>query len=102
MKQNLMFSCFCVLSFISCIDNQEIIQKEIKLKEARRGLDLKNFTIHLKHTVKDTSAVYFKATVKVNRKDSVFSDSIFFVKGSDGVLLPFSSNPQTGNKVISP
>lgn len=85
------------LFFYSCSQG-DTIQREIKLKEARKGYELLNFSIIYKKDINDTAAIYFNATIKTSTKDSLIQDSIFFVKGADGVLLPFSSNPQNGNK----
>ncbi|MDQ6757548.1 MAG: hypothetical protein M3004_11500 [Bacteroidota bacterium] len=86
-----------LLLLISC-SKEDAIKREIKLKEARKGFELVNFSITQKRSMNDTSAIYFTASIKTTTKDSVIEDSIFFVKNADGVLLPFSSNPQNGNK----
>ena len=69
----------------------DTINREIKLKEARKGHEVVHLTISHEKTVEDTSAVYYNAVVKIKSKDSTIVDSIFLIKSSDGVLLPFST-----------
>ena len=91
------FTCFILTLFFGCSQN-DTIKREIKLQEARKGYELLDISITREKNLNDTSAVYFNATIKTGEKDSVINDSIFFVKNNDDVLLPFSSNPQNGNK----
>ena len=70
---------------------EEVIQREIKLKEARRGHDVTKLAIKSEKTTDDTSAIYYRAEITFKSKDSTIDDSIFMIKGSDGVLLPFAT-----------
>ena len=73
---------------------EDTIQREIKLKETRKGYEVVKLNIVREKTMADTSEVYFNADIKIKTKDSTIIDSIFLIKGTDGVLLPFSTkNP---------
>lgn len=87
---------FFVVILFSCSQKKEIINREVKLQEARKGYELLKLNITKQKEIKDTSAVYFNASVRADGKILMISDSIFFVKNPDGTLLPFSSNPQSG------
>ncbi len=87
------FKYFLLIFIFSCNSGEDVIKREIKLKEARKGYELLNYEVSKRINIKDTSELFFKAIIKTSAKDSAFQDSIFFIKGSDGVLLPFSANP---------
>ena len=70
---------------------EDIIRREIKLKEVRRGNDVVKLKVNLEKNVEDTSEIYYQADVRTKTKDSTITDSIFLIKGVDGVLLPFST-----------
>lgn len=81
------------MSLFSCAGEKrsDVIKREIKLKEARKGHDLIQLSILHEKIFEDTSAVYYNAAVKIKLRDSTIQDSIFLIKSSDGVLLPFST-----------
>ena len=70
---------------------EDIIRREIKLKEVRRGNDVVKLKVNIVKNVEDTSEIYYQADVRTKTKDSSITDSIFLIKGVDGVLLPFST-----------
>ena len=73
---------------------EDTIEREIRLKEVRRGHEVINLTINPEKRVADTSEIHYKAEIMVMSKDTTINDSIFLIKGTDGVLLPFSTkNP---------
>ena len=82
-----------IILLISCNSEkrEETIQREIRLKESRKGHDVVKLTINLEKTMDDTSAIYYDADIRMVSKDSTINDSIFLIKGTDGVLLPFST-----------
>ena len=72
----------------------DTIDREIRLKEVRRGHEVISLKINLEKNVADTSEIYYQADIRMKSKDSTVNDSIFLIKGADGVLLPFSTkNP---------
>ena len=83
---------FCI-SLISCggEKKEDVIFREIKLKEARKGREMVKLLINKERTSDDTTAIYYHAQVKTRSKDSTVFDSIFLIKGVNGVLLPFST-----------
>lgn len=91
---------FLFYPFILCLagcgteNREDTIQREIRLKETRRGHEVVNLTINLEKIVADTSEIHYHANIRIKSKDSTLNDSIFLIKGTDGVLLPFSTkNP---------
>ena len=90
------FPFILLILFMGCSSEkkEETIDREIKLKEVRKGHEVIKLTINHQITVQDTSEIYYSADIKINAKDSSISDSIFLIKGADGILLPFSTkNP---------
>ena len=97
-KSNLMNHLVALLIILlpccSSEKKEDIIRREIKLKEIRRGNDVVKLTINSEENVDDTSEIHYQADVRTKSKDSTIADSIFLIKGADGVLLPFSTkNP---------
>lgn len=70
---------------------EDTIQREIKLKEIRKGHDVTKLIIMTQNTVDDTSEIQYQADIKTKLKDSTIHDSIFLIKGAGDVLLPFST-----------
>lgn len=75
-------------------DRDEIIKREIKIREARRSHELVKLTIHLNKDLTDTFAVYYEAKIKVHTKDSTINDSLFFIKMKGGAYLPFITSKE--------
>ena len=82
-----------ILLLFSCNSEkkEDIIRREIKLKEVRRGNDVVKLKVNIEKNVEDTSEIYYQADIRTKTKDSTITDSIFLIKGVDGVLLPFST-----------
>ena len=70
---------------------EDTIDREIRLKEIRKGNNLIKFRINLEKYAADTSEIYYQADIRLSSKDSTINDSIFLIKEADGVLLPFST-----------
>ena len=86
-------ACSLLLFLFSCGNEkkEDTIRREIKLKEIRKGREVVNLSITRETTVADTSDIFYHAEVRIKSKDSTINDSIFLIKGEDGVLLPFST-----------
>ena len=85
---------FLVFIFVTGCSHEKreaTINREIKLKEARRGRELVKLSINNEKIIADTTAIYYQADVRIKSTDSTIIDSIFLIKGEDGVLLPFST-----------
>lgn len=82
-----------IIFLISCQSEkkEDTIIREIKLKEIRNGHELVKLTINLEKTVADTSEIYYHADIRIKSRDSSINDSLFLIKGANGVLLPFST-----------
>lgn len=70
---------------------EDVIRREITLREIRKGHHITKLVINTQNTVDDTSEIHYEANIRIKQVDSVIHDSIFLIKGAGDVLLPFST-----------
>ena len=88
-----LLGCIAFIFFMGCTyeNKEDVIRREITLKEARKGHKVVALKILNEKAFEDTSEIYYHASVKIQSRDSIIEDSLFLIKGANGVLLPFST-----------